>query len=80
MRKQLHRKVREVRKQLTKLIKEAPADEAEQVSVLEDYATAVLTALNRDGTAPFDFAAVRTAEDLDEIEASLQRLGKKGAQ
>jgi hypothetical protein len=38
----------------------------------------MLTALNRDGTTPFDFAAVQTGEDLDEIEASLQRLEKKG--
>jgi hypothetical protein len=78
MRKQLQPKVRAVRKQLKKQIAQVPTDEAEQLSVLEDYATGVLCALNRDGTAPFDFAAVHTAEDLDEIEASLQRLGKKG--
>jgi hypothetical protein len=46
--------------------------------VLDEYATGVLCALNRDGIAPLDFAAVQTAEDLDEVEASLQRLSKKG--
>lgn len=78
MRKQLQPKVRAMRKQLKKQISQAPTDEAEQLSVIEDYATGVLCALNRDGTAPFDFAAAHTAEDLDEIEASLQRLEKKG--
>jgi len=46
--------------------------------VLDDYATGILTALNRDGLAPFDFAAVQAGEDLDEIAASLERLEKKG--
>jgi hypothetical protein len=46
--------------------------------VLDDYATGILTALNRDGLAPFDFAAVQAGEDLDEIAASLERVEKKG--
>lgn len=78
MRKQLQPKVRAVRKQLKRDIPQAAGAEAEQLSVLDDYASGVLSALNRDGLAPFDFAAVRTAEDLDEVEASLQRLSKKG--
>ena len=44
----------------------------------DDYASGALCALNRDGLAPLDFAAVQTAKDLDEVEASLQRLAKKG--
>jgi len=46
--------------------------------VLADYATGVLSALNRDGTAPFDFAAVQAGEDLDEVAQSLERLAQKG--
>ena len=78
MRKALQPKVRALRKQLKRDILQASADEAKQLAVLDEYATGVLCALNRDGIAPLDFAAVHTAEDLDEVEASLQRLAKKG--
>src|SRR5438105_10108521 len=78
MRKALQPKVRALRKQLKRDIPQGPAEEANQLGVLDDYASAVLTALNRDGLAPLDFAAVHTAQDLDEVEASLQRLSKKG--
>lgn len=79
MRKHLQSKIRLMRKQIKKQIAEAPEDEAEQLAVLEDYAAGILSALNRDGTAPFDFATVHIAEDLDELAASLGRLEKKGA-
>jgi hypothetical protein len=78
MRKALQPKVRALRKQLKRDIPQGSADEANQLGVLDEYATGVLSALNRDGLAPLDFAAVHTAEDLDEVEASLQRLSKKG--
>jgi hypothetical protein len=78
MRKQLRPKVKTVRKQLQCQMREAEPAEAEQLSVLDGYAAGMLSALNRDGTAPFDFAAVQTAQDLDAVEASLQRLAKKG--
>ena len=77
MRKQLQRKVKVVHQQLSRDIPKALA-EAAQLSVLADYATAVLSALNRDGTTPFDFAAVQAGEDLDEVAQSLERLAKKG--
>jgi hypothetical protein len=77
MRKQLQRKVKVVHQQLSRDIPKTAA-EAEQLSVLADYATGVLVALNRDGTAPFDFAAVQAGEDLDEVAQSLERLAKKG--
>jgi hypothetical protein len=67
-----------VRKQLKRDIPQAEADEAEQLTVLDTYASGILSALNRDGLAPFDFATVEAAEDLDEVEASLQQLAKKG--
>ena len=78
MRKQLQPKVRALRKQLKRDIPQGSAAEANQLSVLDEYTTGVLSALNRDGIAPLDFATVHTAEDLDEVEASLQRLSKKG--
>jgi hypothetical protein len=78
MRKALQPKVRALRKQLKRDIPQGSAAEAEQLSVLDEYASGVLGALNRDGLAPFEFATVPTAEDLDEVEASLQRLSKKG--
>jgi len=78
LRKAMQPKIRAVRQQLKRDIPTAEPAEAEQLAVLDDYATGMLTALNRDGTTPFDFAAVQTGEDLDEIEASLQRLEKKG--
>jgi hypothetical protein len=78
MRKQLQRKVKGVSQQLSRDIPKASAAEAEQLSVLADYATGVLSALNRDGTAPFNFAAVQAGEDLDEVAQSLERLAQKG--
>ena len=78
LRKHLQPKVKAVRKQLQGLMREAEPAEAEQLSVLDGYAAALLTTLNRDGAAPFDFAGARIAQDLDAVEASLQRLAKKG--
>ena len=80
MRKQMQPKVRELRKQLKRDIPQASSAEAQQLSVLDDYALGVLTALNRDGTLPFEYPAVQAGEDLDEVEASLERLEKKGEQ
>ena len=80
MRKALQPKIRAVRKQLKGDIPLVAADEAEQLAVLDEYANGVLSALNRDGLAPFDFATAHIAGDLDAVEASLQRLVKKGGQ
>jgi hypothetical protein len=78
MRKQLQPKVRDLRKQLKQQLPEAPPAEAEQLLVLDDYALGVLTALNFDGTLPFEYPALAAAEALDQVEASLQRLEKRG--
>ena len=78
MRKTLQPKVRAVRKQLKRDISQRSPAEAEQLRVLDDYAAGILTALNHDGSAPFDFAAVQAGEDLDEVAASLERLSQKG--
>src|SRR3989440_13074240 len=78
MRKQLQPKLRAVRKQLKKQIPQAQPEEAEQLAVLDDYAARLVSALNTDGLQPFTYAAVEAAQALDEVEASLERLGKKG--
>jgi hypothetical protein len=78
MRKRLQPKARAVRKQIKKRLPTAAPDEAKQLAVLDDYATGVLTALNTDGLQPFKYATVEATEMLDEIEASLEQLSKKG--
>src|SRR5205823_6425204 len=62
MRKQMQRKLKAVRQQLKRQSAAAPPGEAEQLAVLDDYALGALSALNRDGRAPFDFAAAQAAE------------------
>jgi len=78
MRKQMQPKVRALRKQLKADRAQGAASEANQLEVLDDYAAAVLTALNRDGLAPLDFVTPRISEELDEVETSLKLLPKKG--
>jgi hypothetical protein len=78
MRKQLQPKVRAVRKQLKKQIPTTRPEEAKQLAVLDDYASGILTALNTDGLQPFTYATVEAAQALEEVEASLQRLEKRG--
>lgn len=78
MRKRLQPKVREVRKQIKKHLATALPQEAKQLAVLDEYATGIVTALNTDGLQPFKYATVQTSQMLDEIEASLQQLLKKG--
>src|SRR5713101_3382818 len=78
MRKRLQPKVREVRKQIKKHLATASPDEATQLAVLDDYATGIVTALNTDGLQPFKYATVEESSMLEEIEASLQQLPKKG--
>ncbi len=78
MRKHLQPKVRAVRKQLKQQIPQASPKEAEQLTALDDYASGMLTALNTEGLQPFTYAAVEAAQALDDVEASLGRLPKKG--
>ena len=67
-----------MRKQIKKRLPTASPDEAEQLAVLEDDATGILTARNTDGLQPFTYATVEASPMLEEIEASLAQLGKKG--
>ena len=80
MRKRLQPKVREVRKQIKKHLVTASLQEAKQLAVLDDYASGIVTALNTDGLQPFKYATVEASQMLEEIEASLQQLAKKGDQ
>lgn len=78
MRKRLQPKVRAVRKQLKKQVPKSSPDEAKQLTVLDEYASGMLTALNTDGLQPITYATVEAAPALDEVEASLQQLEKRG--
>jgi hypothetical protein len=64
--------------QITKRLKTADPAEAAQLAILDDYATGISTALNIDGLQPFDYATMKATAMLDDIEASLQQLAKKG--
>jgi hypothetical protein len=78
IRKRLQPKVRAVRKQIKQHLPTASPDEAKQLTVLDTYATGIVTALNTDGLQPFKYATVEATPMLDEIEASLEQLSKKG--
>src|SRR5713226_5437980 len=80
MRKRLQPKIREVRKQIKKHLAAASPHEAQQLAVLDDYATGIVTALNTDGLQPFKYATVEATQMVEEIETSLQQLFKKGGQ
>jgi hypothetical protein len=69
-----------VRKQIKKSLLTASPQEADQLAVLDDYANGILTALNTDGLQPFKYATVEASQMLEQIEASLQQLRKKGDQ
>ncbi len=78
MRKRLQPKVREVRKQIKKRSATTAPTEAEQLAVLDEYATGIVTALNTDGLQSITYATVEATPMLDEIETSLQQLSTKG--
>lgn len=80
MRKQLQPKVKEVRLQIKRRLSTAEPEEATQLAVLDDYAMGISTALNTDGLQPFEYATLKAAAILDDIEASLHQLAKKGDQ
>ncbi len=80
MRKSMQRKVKRERMSLQQQSKRVGVPEAAQLAVLDDYALGVQTALNFDGSLPFDYPAVAAFEALDEVASSLTRLAKKGEQ
>ena len=46
--------------------------------MIDDSAAGILTGLNTEGRQPFKYAAVEAAEALDDVAASLKRLGNMG--
>jgi hypothetical protein len=65
MRKRLQPKVREVRKQIKKHLVTASPQEAKQLTVLDEYATGIVTALNTDG---LQHAQVRDGGSQSDVE------------
>jgi hypothetical protein len=82
MRKSMQPKVREMRKQIQKRMRQGVGSqaEAEQLAVLGDYALGVQTAVNLDGKLPFTYAGVEALDALEEVATSLEEMEKKGVQ
>src|SRR5258708_21004191 len=78
MRKRLQPKVRALRKQIKKRLSTASPDQTKQLPVPADSPTQALTPPNTDGLQPFKYATVEASKLLEEIEASLEQLAKKG--
>ncbi len=81
VRKQIHQRTRDLRQQLEMPPASGPplaAGEAAQLGVLADYALAVQTAANLDGTQPFHYGGVAVDDALSAIAASLEELEKGG--
>ncbi len=88
LRKDVQNKLRESRRptqrRLAELEKQAELSQAEtaeqaQLEILEDYALSIQTALNLEGSLPFDYPGLKAYEGLEEIETSLHQINKKGA-
>jgi len=78
MRKKLQPHVRNLRKEIKGQMEQASETEQEQLAILDTYALGIQAVLNQDGVAPFDYAGIDAYDDLDDIEASLERIKKKG--
>jgi len=69
----LHKRLREAEKRT-----EEHAQELTQLQILEEYAATVEGALNLDSLAPFQYGGLAMQEALTKIQASLEKLEKKG--
>lgn len=88
MRKELGKQLRANRPTLERKLNQLKAlplpSEAEQLErtqleILEDYQLGLQTALNLEGTLPFEYAGLAANTALGQIETSLAALSKKGA-
>jgi hypothetical protein len=88
LRKDVQNKLRESRRptqhRLAELEKQIELTQSEtveqtQLEILEDYALSIQTALNFEGSLPFDYPGLKGYEALEEIETSLAEISKKGA-
>lgn len=78
MRKYLPPRLKDVRQHIERRSTQAAPEEAEQLAVLNDYALGMQAALHFDGTLPFDYPAIATAQALDDVASRFQQLEKKG--
>jgi len=78
IRKKLQPHVRNLRKEIKGQMEQASEAEQEQLAILDKYALGMQAVLNQDGVAPFDYAGIDAYDALDDIEASLERIKKKG--
>jgi hypothetical protein len=85
VRKAREQPVRAVRNQIAHQVSkldgeaEGSAQRCAHLQVLDDYALAMVTALNLDGQQPFRYASLAVDDALSEIASSLERLSKGGA-
>lgn len=85
LRKTIGKRLKKTRNQLAyHLRKEREGAQAqteqEQLQVLSDYALGITTALNLEGTQPFEYAGIAAFDALEEVEDSLVQLEKKRRQ
>jgi hypothetical protein len=85
MRKTIQNKLRETRGQVTHQLRDLQGAvepdqlaEREQLQILADYATGIQTALNLEGNLPFEYPGIAGYDALEQVEASLAHLEKKG--
>jgi hypothetical protein len=88
LRKDVQNKLRDsripTRRRLAELAAQSMLNETEkleqtQLQLLEDYGLSMQTALNLEGSLPFDYPGLKAYKALEEIEASLAAVSKKGA-
>ncbi len=88
LRKDVQNKLRESRRptqrRLAELEQPVELNETErleqaQLQILEDYGLSIQTALNLEGSLPFDYPSLKAYSALEEIETSLEGVSKKGA-
>ena len=71
----LHKRLREAEES-----KEEKEQEIGQLQILEEYAATVEGALNLESQAPFHYGGLAMQEALSKIQASLEKLEKRGEQ
>jgi hypothetical protein len=76
---QLQSKLREYRSDLAKRKVSGSEAECVQYDVLDRYALCAQAALHQENLAPFRLGGLRMQQALNELDASLERLEKKGA-
>ena len=69
----LHNRLREAEES-----KEEPKQEIKQLQILEEYAATIEGALNLESQAPFQYGGLAMQEALTKIQASLEKLEKRG--